>query len=47
MQRLRDVGKSLREIARYLNEAGHTTRQGLLWNPSQVRRVLERGRADE
>jgi DNA invertase Pin-like site-specific DNA recombinase len=47
MQRLRDTGKSLREIARHLNEAGHTTRQGLLWNPSQVRRVLERSRAED
>jgi DNA invertase Pin-like site-specific DNA recombinase len=47
MQRLRDSGRSLRQIARHLNEAGHTTRQGLLWNATQVRRVLDRGRADD
>jgi DNA invertase Pin-like site-specific DNA recombinase len=42
IKRLRDAGKSLRDIAHHLNEAGHCTRQGQLWNPTQVRRVLER-----
>ena len=42
MTRLREAGASLRDIACRLNEAGHTTRQGQLWNPTQVKRVLER-----
>ena len=42
MMRLRDAGKSLREIARHLNQAGHVTRQGQSWNPVQVKRVLDR-----
>lgn len=35
-------GSSLREIARRLNEAGHTTRTGKTWGPVQVSRMLER-----
>lgn len=42
MTRLRSGGASLRQIAHHLNEAGHVTRQGQLWNPTQVRRVLGR-----
>lgn len=42
IQRLRSVGKSLRAIAADLNEAGHTTRQGSVWNAIQVKRVLDR-----
>jgi DNA invertase Pin-like site-specific DNA recombinase len=34
------TGKSLREIAAALNVAGHTTRRGYAWGPSQVQRVL-------
>jgi len=39
---LHQGGASLREIARRLNEAGHTTRTGKPWGPVQVARVLER-----
>lgn len=46
MTRLRDAGKSLREIAGHLNENGYTTRQGQLWNPAQVKRVLDRCKRD-
>jgi DNA invertase Pin-like site-specific DNA recombinase len=42
MERLRETGASLRDIGQHLNESGHVTRQGQLWNPTQVRRVLER-----
>jgi DNA invertase Pin-like site-specific DNA recombinase len=38
---LRAEGLSLREIARRLDEAGHTTRGGKPWNPQQVNRVLD------
>ena len=33
-------GFSLRAIARELNDDGHTTRRGRVWNPVQVSRVL-------
>jgi DNA invertase Pin-like site-specific DNA recombinase len=39
---LRAEGLSLRQIAGRLNAAGHTTRRGRPWNPTQVRRVLAR-----
>ena len=39
---LHEGGKSLRETARQLNEAGHTTRTGKPWGPVQVARLLER-----
>ncbi len=42
---LRAEGLSLRQIARRLNEEGHTTRQGKAWNQVQVGRVLERAGA--
>jgi DNA invertase Pin-like site-specific DNA recombinase len=38
---LRESGKTLREIAKQLNDAGHVTRQGREWNPTQVKRVLD------
>jgi DNA invertase Pin-like site-specific DNA recombinase len=42
IREMRDAGKSLREIARALDEDGHTTRRGKPWNPVQVARVLKR-----
>lgn len=42
MARLWAEGRSLRMIASWLDEGGHTTRGGKPWNPVQVRRVLER-----
>jgi hypothetical protein len=42
MKVLRDSGKTLREIAKHLNDTGHVTRQGRAWNPTQVKRVLDR-----
>lgn len=42
MTRLRHSGASLRQIAQYLNGAGHVTRRGQFWNPTQVKRVLDR-----
>jgi DNA invertase Pin-like site-specific DNA recombinase len=42
MAELKAEGKSLRAIARALNDEGHTTRRGKPWNPVQVRRVLAR-----
>jgi DNA invertase Pin-like site-specific DNA recombinase len=37
-----EEGRSLRMIASWLDEEGHTTRRGRPWNPVQVRRVLSR-----
>lgn len=42
MQELRSGGGSLRAIADRLNADGHTTRRGRPWNPTQVKRVLDR-----
>lgn len=42
MLSLRENGKSLAEIAHKLNIEGHKTRQGKLWNPIQVSRVLQK-----
>lgn len=42
MRLLRDNGHSFREIASHLNDSGHVTRQGRAWNPTQVKRVLDR-----
>jgi len=42
MQRLRRDGKSLREIATWLNDEEHVTRKGRSWNAVQVKRVLDR-----
>ena len=42
MQQLRDAGQSLREIATHLNQTGHVTRTGRDWNPTQVKRILDR-----
>jgi DNA invertase Pin-like site-specific DNA recombinase len=39
---LRDAGRTLREIAEELNRAGVETARGGSWQPSQVKRVLER-----
>jgi hypothetical protein len=42
MNALRISGKSLREIASILNSDGQTTRHGKSWNPTQVKRILDR-----
>lgn len=42
MRQLQTEGKSLRAIAEFLNQSGHTTRRGKTWNPVQVGRVLGR-----
>lgn len=42
MLRQRQAGLSLADIATKLNEQGHTTRRGRLWNAMQVKRVLDR-----
>jgi DNA invertase Pin-like site-specific DNA recombinase len=42
MQEMRDSGLSLRAIAARLNGQGHRTRRNKLWNPMQVRNVLQR-----
>jgi len=47
MTLLRDNGHSLREIASHLNETRHVTRQGYSWNPTQVKRVLDRCRPED
>ena len=39
---MRAEGLSLRRIAGSLNDAGHTTRQGKVWNQVQVARVIAR-----
>jgi DNA invertase Pin-like site-specific DNA recombinase len=39
---LRERGLSLRAIAKELNEQGHTTRRGRVWNPVQVARLVDR-----
>lgn len=39
----RAAGLSFARISARLNEAGHTTRSGALWNPAQVRRALRLG----
>lgn len=39
---MRANGKSLREIAAFLNLTGHTTRRGRPWNAMQVGRLLNR-----
>jgi DNA invertase Pin-like site-specific DNA recombinase len=42
MQQWRAEGLSLQAIADKLNEQGHTTRRGKMWNLVQVKRVIER-----
>lgn len=42
---LREAGKPLQEIADHLNSAGVPTARGGSWQPSQVKRVLDRLRA--
>jgi hypothetical protein len=42
IQEKKDAGLSLRAIADHLNEIGHTTQNGKLWNASQVMRVGRR-----
>jgi DNA invertase Pin-like site-specific DNA recombinase len=42
IQELRRQGLKLREIATQLTEDGHTNRTGKPWNPTQVKRVLDR-----
>lgn len=44
---LRNAGFTLQEIADRLNESGHRTRRGRLWNAMQVSRVLTRERGPE
>ena len=39
---LKEKGQSLQSIADELNDMGHTTRRGKLWNRMQVSRVLKR-----
>lgn len=39
---LRRVGRSLREIARTLDEEGHRPKRGDRWHPETVRRILAR-----
>ena len=36
----RSAGLSFARISARLNDSGHTTRSGALWNPAQVRRAL-------
>ena len=36
----RAAGLSFARISARLNDSGHTTRSGALWNPAQVRRAL-------
>jgi DNA invertase Pin-like site-specific DNA recombinase len=40
--RLRAEGRSLREIARALDEAGYKPRKAARWNPETVSRIIER-----
>ena len=40
LRELSQRGLSLRAMAREMNEMGHTTRRGKLWNHVQVRRIL-------
>lgn len=40
MQALREQGEALCDIARKLNDDGHTTRRGAKWSSTQVGRVL-------
>ena len=42
MQQLRGQLLTLAAIADHLNDDGHTTRRGKPWNPTQVKRVLDR-----
>jgi DNA invertase Pin-like site-specific DNA recombinase len=42
IRELRARGGTLRQIADHLNARGHKTRRGRLWNPNQVKRVLDR-----
>ncbi|NQV27811.1 MAG: recombinase family protein [Rhodopirellula sp.] len=42
LKAMRAEGLSFPAIAAKLNEQGHTTRRGKLWNPVQVRNVLQR-----
>jgi DNA invertase Pin-like site-specific DNA recombinase len=42
MRQRRDEGQSLRQLAAWLNAAGHTTWTGSPWNHNQVKRVLDR-----
>ena len=42
IKELSGEGKSLREIASQLNQAGHKTRRGKEWNPMQIKRLLAR-----
>jgi DNA invertase Pin-like site-specific DNA recombinase len=42
IEKLRDDGRTLREIADHLNTQGYKTRQGCRWNHNQVKRVLDR-----
>lgn len=43
---LKEAGKSLREIAAHLDQAGVSTARGGRWNASQVQRVLQRVNAE-
>jgi DNA invertase Pin-like site-specific DNA recombinase len=42
IQRLRDAGATLQEIADHLNAEGHSTRNGADWVPVTVKRALDR-----
>jgi DNA invertase Pin-like site-specific DNA recombinase len=42
LQELKKTGLSLREIARKMNDLGHTTRRGKNWNHVQIKRIMDR-----
>ena len=46
LRRLRQEGKSFREIAVALDRDGQTTRRGCKWNPIQVKRILDRSESE-
>ena len=45
VSQLRNGGKTLRQIAQAMNDAGYATRRGKPWNPMQIKRVLNRALA--
>jgi hypothetical protein len=42
LRTMKAEGLTLAKMAEKLNEAGHKTRRGKLWSPTQVSRVLDR-----
>jgi DNA invertase Pin-like site-specific DNA recombinase len=47
MKTLRGNGKTLKEVAEHLNDAGHTSRRGKRWTAMQVFRVLKMDKVEE